>query len=179
MIKLERSVSHRFVGQSGPARPVTFKNPEFLFSYASVAGMSEAGSEAGTKASGQASVLTSSGTEVNWARVDGAYKRVLAFFESPNRDLMSLDYDFLSVLTKAYADILAFHGVNAKRCENEAFYYGFLAYTAEVFNEAYHILAEQQTRRIWAYMDLLEDLEKAFKKVQDVCLKIYPRFQEL
>jgi hypothetical protein len=144
-----------------------------------VAGLSEPGKEAGSQAGSQAPNRAPSDTEFYWARTDGAFKRVLAFFESPNRDLISLDYDFLSVLAKAYADILAFHGVNGKRCENEAFYYGFLAYTAEVFNEAYHILAEQQTGRIWAYMDLLEDLEKAFKKVQDVCLKIYPRFQEL
>jgi hypothetical protein len=116
---------------------------------------------------------------VNWVRVDGAYKRVLSFFENPNRDLVSLDYDFLSVLTKAYADILAFHGVWAKKCGKEAFYNGFLAYTAEVFAEAYHILAENMTGRIWVYMDLLENLEKAFKKVQDACLKIYPQFQEL
>jgi len=116
---------------------------------------------------------------VNWVRVDGAYKRVLSFFENPNRDLMSLDYDFLSVLTKAYADILAFHGVNAKRCENEALYSGFLAYTAEVFAEAYHILAEQQTGRIWVYMRLLEDLEKAFGQVEDACIRLHPQYQEL
>ena len=116
---------------------------------------------------------------VNWVRVDGAYKRVLSFFENPNRDLMSLDYDFLSVLTKAYADILAFHGVNAKRCEKEAFYSGFLSYTAEVFAEAYHILVEQQTGRIWVYMRLLEDLEKAFRQVEDACIRLHPQYQEL
>jgi len=141
--------------------------------------MSEAGSEAGTKASGQASVLTSSGTEVNWARVDGAFRRVISFFENPDRDLMSLDYDFLSVLAKAYADILAFHGVNAKRCEKEAFYNGFLAYTAEVFAEAYHLLVEQQTGRIWVYIRLLEDLEREFGKVEDACIKLHPHYQEL
>jgi len=141
--------------------------------------MSEAGSEAGTKASGQASVLTSSGTEVNWARVDGAFRRVISFFENPDRDLMSLDYDFLSVLAKAYADILAFHGVNAKRCEKEAFYSGFLAYTAEVFAEAYHLLAEKETGRIWVYIRLLEDLEKEFGKVEDACIKLHPHYQEL
>jgi hypothetical protein len=140
-----------------------------------VAGLSEPGKEAGSQAPNRAP----SDTEFYWARVDGAYRRVLSFFESPNRDLMSLDYDFLSVLTKAYADILAFHGVNAKRCENEAFYYGFLAYTAEVFNEAYHILAEQQTGRIWVYMRLLEDLEKAFRQVEDACIRLHPQYQEL
>ena len=139
----------------------------------------EAGSEAGTEAQKRASLPASSGTEVNWARIDGAYKRVLAFFENPNRDLMSLDYDFLSVLTEAYADILAFHGVNAKRCENEAFYNGFLAYTAEVFAEAYRILAGNQTGRIWVYMRLLEDLEKAFRKVEDACIRLHPQYQEL
>jgi len=172
---MERSVSHRFVGQSGPARPATFKNPEFLSSYARVAGLSEAGISAGSQAPKRAP----SDTEAYWARVDGAYKRVLAFFENPNRDLISLDYDFLSVLTKAYADILAFHSVNARKCESEAFYNGFLAYVAEVFAEAYHILAENQTGRIWVYMGLLEDLEKAFRKVEDTCIRLHPKFQEL
>jgi len=179
MIKLERSVSHSLVGQSGPARPVRLKNPEFLFSYASVAGLSEQKAEAGAEAKSMTSALTSSGTEINWARVDGAFRRVISFFESPNRDLMSLDYDFLGVLAEAYADILAFHGVNAKRCENEAFYSGFLGYTAEVFAEAYHILAEQQTGRIWVYMRLLKDLEKAFREVEDACIRLHPQYQEL
>jgi len=136
-------------------------------------------SELGIPAGSQAPRRAPSDIEVNWARVDGAYKRVLAFFESPNRDLMSLDYDFLSVLTKAYADILAFHGVNAKRCEKEAFYSGFLAYTAEVFAEAYHLLAEKETGRIWVYIRLLEDLEKEFGKVEDACIKLHPHYQEL
>jgi len=172
-------VSHCFVGQSRPARPVTFKNPEFLFSYASVAGLSGLWREAGSEAGSQAPRRAPSDTEFYWARVDGAFRRVISFFESPNRDLMSLDYDFLSVLAKVYADILAFHGVNAKRCENEALYYGFLAYTAEVFAEAYHILAEQQTGRIWVYMRLLEDLEKAFGQVEDACIRLHPQYQEL
>jgi len=141
--------------------------------------MSGQKTEAGTEAKSMTSVLTSSGTEVNWARIDGAYKRVLAFFENPNRDLVSLDYDFLSILTKAYADIYAFHSVWANKCGNEGFYYGFLAYTAEVFAEAYRILANNMTGRIWAYMELLEDLEKAFRKVQNTCERIYPKLQEL
>ncbi len=176
---MERSVSHCFVGQSGPARPARLKNPEFLFSYVGVAGLSEVGSGARAEAKSMTSALTSSGTEINWARVDGAFRRIISFFENPNRDLVSLDYDFLGVLAQAYADVLAFHGVNAKRCENEAFYSGFLGYMAEVFNEAYHILAEQQTGRIWVYMKLLEDLEKAFREVEDACIRLHPQYQEL
>ena len=116
---------------------------------------------------------------VNWVRVDGAYKRVLAFFENPNRDLVSLDYDFLSVLTKTYAYVMAFHSVNAKRCGNEALYNGFLAYMAEVFAEAYHVLAEDMTGKKRVYMDILEEMEKVFGKVQDACIRLHPQYQEL
>ena len=136
-----------------------------------MAGLSEAGISAGSKAP--------SDTELYWARADGAFRRVLGFFENPSRDLTSLDYDFLSVLAKAYGDISAFHNIWAKKCENEAFYNGFLMNIAELFAEAYRILAGSQTERIWVYMKLLEDLDNAFEGVQEACMKLHPKFQEL
>ncbi len=168
---MERSVSHCFVGQSGPARPVRLKNPEFLFSYVGVAGLSEVRISAGS----QAPKPAPSDTEFYWAKIDGAYKRVLAFFESPDRDLASVDYDLLAGLTEFYSDVLAYHTAWAKDCENEAFYNGFLAFVAEVYAEAFRILADNRTGKIIAYAGLLEDLAKIFETVKQYCFKLHSR----
>ncbi len=164
-------MSHRFVGQSGPARPVTFKSPEFLSSYASVAGLSELRISAGS----QAPKPAQSDTEFYWAKIDGAYKRVLAFFESPDRDLMSADYDLLAGLTEFYSDMLAYHTAWGKDCENEAFYNGFLAFTAEIYAEAFRVLADNKTGKIIAYAGLLEDLAKVFETVKQYCFKLHSK----
>ena len=168
-------MSHRFVGQSGPAWPVTFKNPEFLFSYASVAGLSGLWKEAGSQAGSQAPNRAPSDTEFYWAKVDGAYKRVLAFFESPDRDLISADYELLAGLTEFYGDMLAYHTAWGKYCEGEGLYNGFLALSAEVFAEAFRILADNRTGKIIAYAGLLEDLAKVFETVKQYCFKLHSK----
>jgi len=163
------------VGQSGPARPVTFKNAEFLFSYASVAGLSGLWKEAGSQAGSQAPRRAPSETEAYWARVDGAYKRVLAFFESPDRDLAPADYELLAGLSEFFGDMLAYHTAWGKDCEAEGLYNGFLALSSEVYAEAYHILADNRTAKIIAYAGLLEDLAKVFETVKEYCFKLHGR----
>ena len=159
------------MGGSGPARPVTFKNAEFLSSYASVAGLSGLWSEAGSQAPRPAP----SDTEFYWAKADGAFKRVLSFFESPDRELMSADYELLAGLSEFYGDVLAYHTAWGKDCENEGLYNGFLAFTAEVFNEAFRALAENRTAKIIAYAGLLEDLAKVFETVKQYCFKLHSK----
>ncbi len=164
-------MSHRFVGQSGPARPVTFKNPEFLSSYASVAGLSELGSQAGSQAPRRAP----SDVEAYWARVDGAFNRVLAFFESPNRSLTPMDFDFLAGLSSAYADMLAFYSTWAKDCGNEGFYKGLLAYSAEVFAHAYKALAGDEIGKAFTYIEVLDDLKQILDKMFKRCKDLHGR----
>ena len=137
--------------------------------------MSELGREAKTEATTKASVLTSSWTEFYWARIDGAYRRVLAFFESPDRELAPVDYDLLAGLTEFYSDLLAYYTAWGKDCENEAFYNGFLAFTAEIYAEAFRILADNKTGRIIAYAGLLEDLAKIYETVKQYCFKLHGR----
>ena len=129
--------------------------------------MSEAGSQAQKRALGD--------VEVNWARIDGAYKRILAFFENPDRDLAPVDYDLLAGLTEFYSDLLAYHTAWGKDCENEAFYNGFLAFTAEIYAEAFRILADNKTGKIIAYAGLLEDLAKIYETVKQYCFKLHSR----
>ena len=128
-----------------------------------------------TEAKSMTSVLTSSGTEVNWARIDGAYKRILAFFENPDRDLASVDYDLLAGLTEFYSDLLAYHTAWGKDCENEAFYNGFLAFVAEIYAEAFRVLADNKTGKIIAYAGLLEDLAKTYETIKQYCFKLHSR----
>jgi hypothetical protein len=133
--------------------------------------MTEPGIPAGSQAPRQAP----SDTEFYWAKIDGAYKRVLAFFESPDRDLISADYDLLAGLTEFYADMLAYHTAWGKECESEGLYNGFLALSAEVYAEAFRILVDNKTHKIIAYAGLLEDLAKIFETVKQYCFKVHGR----
>ncbi len=163
------------MGQSGPARPARLKSPEFLFSYASVAGLSEPRTSAGIPAGSQAPRRAPSDVEAYWARVEGAYNRVLAFFESPSRSLTPMDYDFLANMTSAYSDILAFYNVWAKECENEGFYKGLLAYSAEVFAYAYHVLANDEVNKVLAYAEVLNNLGQILNQMFEKCKKLHSR----
>ena len=136
-----------------------------------MAGLSEAGISAGSQAPKRAP----SNTEFYWAKIDGAYKRVLAFFENPDRELMSADYELLAGLTEFYSDMLAYHTAWGKNCENEAFYNGFLAFTAEIYAEAFRVLADNKTGKIIAYAGLLEDLAKVFETVKQYCFKLHSK----
>jgi len=136
-----------------------------------VAGLSGLWSEAGSQAPRPAP----SDTEFYWAKADGAFKRVLSFFESPDRELMSADYELLAGLSEFYGDVLAYHTAWGKDCENEGLYNGFLAFTAEVFNEAFRALAENRTAKIIAYAGLLEDLAKVFETVKQYCFKLHSK----
>jgi hypothetical protein len=133
--------------------------------------MSEAGTLAGTKAPRRAP----SDVEAFWAKLEGAYKRVLSFFENPDRDLISADYELLAGLTEFYGDMLAFHTAWAKDCENEGLYNGFLALMSEVYAEAFRALAENKAGKIIAYAGLLEELAKVFEVVKEYCFKLHGR----
>ena len=109
------------------------------------------------------------------AKTDGAYKRVLAFFENPDRDLAPVDYELLAGLTEFYSDMLAYHTAWGKDCEAEGLYNGFLALSSEVFSEAFRILADNKTGKIIAYASLLEDLAKIFETVKEYCFKLHGR----
>ena len=134
-----------------------------------MAGLSEAGSQAGSQAPRRAP----SDVEAYWARVDGAFNRVLAFFESPNRSLTPMDYDFLAGLASAYADIMGFYNVWARDCENEGFYKGLLSYTAEVFAHAYKVLAGDEIGKAMAYIEVLDDLKQILDKMFKTCKKLH------
>jgi len=84
-------------------------------------------SELGIPAGSQAPRRAPSDVEAYWARVDGAFKRVLAFFENPDRDLISADFELLAGLSEFYGDVLGYHTTWGKDCENEGLYNGFLA----------------------------------------------------
>jgi len=137
--------------------------------------MSELGIPAGSQASGQAPKPAPSDVEFYWAKVDGAYKRILAFFESPDRDLTSADYELLAGLTEFFGDMLAYHTAWGKECEGEGLYNGFLALMSEVYAEAFRVLADNKTGKIIAYAGLLEDLAKVFETVKQYCFKLHGR----
>ena len=132
-------------------------------------------SELGIPAGSQAPRRAPSDTEAYWARVDGAFKRVLSFFENPDRDLISADFELLAGLAEFYGDMLAYHTAWAKDCENEGLYNGFLALMSEVFAEAFRILADNKTGRIIAYAKILEDLAKFFETVKQYCFKLHSK----
>jgi hypothetical protein len=132
-------------------------------------------SELGIPAGSQAPRRAPSDVEAYWARVDGAFKRVLAFFENPDRDLTSADFELLAGLSEFYGDMLAYHTAWAKDCENEGLYNGFLALMSEVFAEAFRVLVDNKTGKIIAYAGLLEDLAKVFETVKQYCFKLHGR----
>jgi hypothetical protein len=136
-----------------------------------VAGLSEAGSQAGSQAPKRAP----SDVEAYWARVEGAYNRVLAFFESPSRSLTPMDYDFLANMTSAYSDILAFYSVWGRDCENEGFFKGLMGYVAEVFAYAYHALADDEVNKVLAYAEVLNGLEQIVSQMFEKCKKLHSR----
>ena len=134
-----------------------------------MAGLREAGSQAGS----QAPKPALSDTEFYWAKADGAFKRVLSFFESPDRDLTSADYELLAGLSEFFGDMLAYHTAWGRECEGEGLYNGFLALSSEVFAEAFRALADNKTGKIIAYAGLLEDLAKVFETVKEYCFKVH------
>lgn len=134
-----------------------------------MAGLTEAGSGVENKAP----VRAPSDVEAQWARIEGAFNRVLAFFESPNRTLMPMDYDFLAGLAAAYAEVLGFYNVWAKDCENEGFYKGLLSYTAEIFAHAYKVLAGDEVGKALAYIDILDSLKDVLDKMFKKCKQLH------
>jgi hypothetical protein len=131
--------------------------------------------EPGILAGSQAPRRAPSDTEFYWAKIDGAYKRVLSFFENPDRDLISADYELLAGLSEFFGDMLAYHTAWGKDCEGEGLYNGFLALSSEVFAEAFRALADNKAGKIIAYAGLLEDLAKVFETVKQYCFKLHSK----